>query len=153
MGTLPERLAGFLDERHRLAERAWRPYESLDALAERRARQNPRLSHDWLRYFTFHGAHRSEDGWRWKVDPVMGRGFGPWKPDWIGRTWGALRTPLLAVIGSEPDTWGPLPEAILDERLSYVPKLERATVEGAGHFVHMEQPEATARLLMDYLAS
>ena len=58
---------------------------------------------------------------------------------------------MLAVIGSEHDTWGPLPEALLQERLAHVPRLERATVQGAGHFVHMERPRETAELLLAWL--
>jgi pimeloyl-ACP methyl ester carboxylesterase len=58
---------------------------------------------------------------------------------------------MLAVIGSEPDTWGPLPDSVIGPRLANVPRLDRATVEGAGHFVHMEQPGAVAALLLDYL--
>jgi pimeloyl-ACP methyl ester carboxylesterase len=58
---------------------------------------------------------------------------------------------LLAVIGSEQDTWGPLPEAVLAERLAHVPQLSRATVPGAGHFVHMEEPARTAEVLLAFL--
>jgi pimeloyl-ACP methyl ester carboxylesterase len=58
---------------------------------------------------------------------------------------------MLAVIGSEADTWGPLPEPLLQERLGCVPHLERATVQDAGHFVHMERPRETAELLLAWL--
>jgi pimeloyl-ACP methyl ester carboxylesterase len=58
---------------------------------------------------------------------------------------------MLAIIGSEQDTWGPLPEEILAERLANVPHLDRGVVADAGHFMHIEQPERTARLLLDYL--
>lgn len=149
----PERMAHFLDTRRRILQRRWRPYPSLDDLVERRQAQNPRLSREWLRYFLFYGAQESQDGWRWKHDPHMGHGFGPWRPDWIGPSYGALRAPLLAVSGSEPDTWGPLPPAILAERVAHVKHLERATVAGAGHFVHMEKPRETAALIADFLGS
>jgi pimeloyl-ACP methyl ester carboxylesterase len=78
-------------------------------------------------------------------------GFGPFRPEWIGPGWKRLRRPMLAVIGSEPDTWGPIPAAIREERLSYAGDVERAVVEGAGHFVHMEKPEETADLILGYL--
>jgi pimeloyl-ACP methyl ester carboxylesterase len=55
------------------------------------------------------------------------------------------------VIGSVADTWGPLPEAILSERLSGVKQLERATIGGTGHFVHMEKPAETAHLVLDFV--
>lgn len=149
---LPELLADSLDARHRRIERAaWRPYESLEDLVERRLAQNPRLSREWLRFFVFHAARLEADGWHWKHDPTMGRFIGPFTPDHIGVSWGRLEMPMLAIWGSEPDTWGPLPEPLLSERLSHVPNLDKAVVAEAGHFVHMEQPEETARLLLDWL--
>jgi pimeloyl-ACP methyl ester carboxylesterase len=150
----PARMAQDLDaRRRRVARAAWRPYATLDDLVERRLAQNPRLDRAWLRFFVWHAARQGEDGWRWKHDPTMGRFVGPFSPDWIGPAWGALRTPMLAIVGSEPDTWGPLPEPLLSERLAHVPHLERATIEGAGHFVHMEKPAETARVILDFLAS
>jgi pimeloyl-ACP methyl ester carboxylesterase len=148
---VPERFAAFLDRQRRDLERAWSVYPSLDDLVARRRRMNPRLSPEWLRYFLFHAAREVEGGWVWKVDPLAAGGFGPWKPEWIAPFWGRLRAPLLAVIGSEPDTWGPLPEALIQERLGHVARLERATVAGAGHFVHMERPRETAELVLAWL--
>ncbi len=151
---LPELMADVLDARHRRVERAaWRPYPKLEDLVERRLAQNPRLSREWLRFFAWHGARFEGKGWHWKSDPTMGRFLGPWTPDTIGPGYRALRTPMLAIVGSEPDTWGPLPEPLLSERLSNVPELERITVEGAGHFVHIEKPVETARIVLEYLES
>ncbi len=149
---LPARCAEFLDLRRRAVHRqAWRPYQTLDDLVERRRAQNPRLSREWLRYFSAHGARQDADGWRWKSDPFMAHGFGPWRPEWIGPSYATLRVPMLAITGSEQDTWGPLPEPILAERLSHVRRLDRCTIEGAGHFVHIERPRETARVVIDYL--
>ena len=78
-------------------------------------------------------------------------GFGPWRPDWIGDTYSHLAVPMLAVIGSVVDSWGPLPEPILSERLNGVRQLERATIDGAGHFIHMEKPAETAHLILDFV--
>ncbi len=150
--TAPGQMARFLDWRSRAAGReTFRPCATLEELAARRKEQNPRLSDEWLLYFAAAGARRTEHGWAWKVDPFAGRGMGPFRPDWIAPNWRRLRVPMLAVIGSEPDTWGPLPEPLLGERLSNVPDLERCVVEDAGHFMHMEQPERTARILLDFL--
>jgi pimeloyl-ACP methyl ester carboxylesterase len=151
---VPVRFAEFLELRRTRAQRdTWRPYASLDDLVERRRAQNPRLSRDWLRYLAFHGARESDDGWRWKADPIMAHGFGPWRPEWIGPSYATLQMPMLAIVGSEPDTWGPLPEPILAERLSRVPQLERCTIHGAGHFVHIERPAETAQVVLDFLRS
>lgn len=147
----PERFAEVLDRWRGGEERAWRAYPSLDDLVARRGRLNPRLSGEWLRYFLFHAARPVEGGFRWKVDPAAAGGFGPFKPEWIAPYWRRLRAPLLALIGSEPDTWGPLPEDLLRERLSHVPRLERATIEGAGHFMHMERPRETSERILSWL--
>ncbi|MFQ5665397.1 MAG: alpha/beta fold hydrolase [Candidatus Binatia bacterium] len=151
---LPVRCAQFLDARRRAAKlNGWRPYRTLEDLVERRLAQNPRLTREWLRYFVFHGARHSHDGWRWKADPHMSYGFGPWRPEWIAPSYAALRIPMLAIVGSEHDTWGPLPEQILCERLAGVKQLDRQTIQGAGHFVHIERPVETANVVLDFLRS
>lgn len=151
-GSPPERFGGYLDRRRRQAARdGWRPWAELDDLVERRRAQNPRLSRQWLRYFVFHGARNDERGWVWKADPLVADHFGPWKVEWIAPFWKRVRVPMLAVTGSEPDTWGPLPEKILAERLACVPQVERAIVTGAGHFVAMERPAELADLLLGFL--
>jgi pimeloyl-ACP methyl ester carboxylesterase len=150
----PQQCRMFLDLRRRAAERDhWRPYPTLDHLIKRRQQQNPRLTGEWLRYFVFHAARQVEGGWAWRADPLMAHGFGPWRPEWIGVSYRGLTAPLLAITGSERDTWGPLPESILAERLSNVRNLERLRIAGAGHFVHMERPRETARAILDFLAS
>jgi pimeloyl-ACP methyl ester carboxylesterase len=152
--STPQRCAEFLDARRGLARRqVRRPYQTLDDLVERRRAHNPRLSREWLRYFSFHGARENHEGWCWKSDPHMAHDFGPWRPEWIGPSYATLRVPMLAIVGSEPDTWGPLPGHILAERLAQVRHLEQRTVHGAGHFVHIERPAETASLVLAFLES
>jgi len=148
----PEAMAGFLDGRRRLSERAeFRPYPKLDDLVERRKRSNPWLSTEWLRYFAWHGAHRSADGFTWKADPLAGSGAGPFRVDWIAPGWQKLRAPMLAMNGRAPDTWGLSDPDTIAERLSYVANVVRVEVADAGHFPHMEQPVSTARVVLDFL--
>jgi pimeloyl-ACP methyl ester carboxylesterase len=148
--SLALRFRDHLDRRRKAAERAWRPYASLEDLVERRRAQNPRLSREWLRYFLFFGAREVEGGWIWKTDPEFGSGFGPWRPAWVGPSWKYLRVPMLAIEGSEPDSWR-IPESVIAERLANVPELSRAVIAGAGHFVHMERPRETADALLAWL--
>lgn len=151
-GTPPELLSRWLDWRRGVASRqSFQPAPTLDELAARRKVQNPRLSLEWLRYFAAHGSRKVKGGFAWSFDPLASRGVGPFRPDWIAPGWRRLRAPMLAVIGSEPDSWGPLPEKILAERLANVPVLSRATVSGAGHFMHIEKPRETASLILDFL--
>jgi pimeloyl-ACP methyl ester carboxylesterase len=151
--SVAERCALFLDRRRTAVSRdSWRPYKTFDELVARRKQQNPLLADPWLSYFVFHGAREDADGWRWKSDPHHAAGgFGPFKPEWIAPGWRRLRAPLLALVGSELDTWGPLPEAMLAGRLKNVANLERATVPGCGHFIHMQQPAAAAELMLAFL--
>ena len=150
--SVPERFEAFLDKRRRPAEESvWRPRPLFEDLVERRSEQNPRLSKPWLRHFVGLGAREVEGGFVWKADPAAGRGFGPWRPDWVTLDWPLLKAPMLAIIGGEPDTWGPLPDSVLVERFKNLRSVERATIEGAGHFMHMEEPEATARVILDWL--
>jgi pimeloyl-ACP methyl ester carboxylesterase len=129
----------------------WHAYGQLDDLVRRRKRVNPRLSDAWLRYFCWHASRHSADGWRWKCDPELGSGAVPYQTEWYARPLQYLKRPMLAVIADEPDSWGPLAPELLDRRLSLVPQLERAKVPGTGHFPHMEKPQPTAALLLDYL--
>ena len=147
-----EQLGDWLDWRRNVASRtSFQPAASWDELARRRQVQNPRLSLEWLRYFAAHGSREVRGGFAWSFDPLASRPIGPFRPEWIAPGWRRLRVPMLAVIGSEPDTWGPLPEPILSERLAHVPVLTRATVQGAGHFMHIEKPRETAERILDFL--
>jgi len=151
--SIAERCGLFLDRRRKADRRvAWPAYPSFEELVARRAEQNPNLAQDWLRYFVFHAAKEVDEGWIWKADPQMvAGGFGPFRPDWIAPSWQHLRAPMLAVVGSVQDTWGPIPEDTLSERLSYVPQLKRATIEGSGHFLHMEKPAEIAQVVFEFL--
>lgn len=151
---VPTEMRQYLDYRRKITVRPhWKPYASLEQLIARRRQQNPRLTPEWLEYFIYWAALVTPHGWVWKADPKMAVGMGPWRPDWIELSYNDLPVPLLAIVGSEPDTWGPLPDEIVAARLARVPNLCRATVKGAGHFVHIEQPRATAELILDFFAA
>ncbi|MET0386805.1 MAG: alpha/beta hydrolase [Polyangiales bacterium] len=147
-------LALYLDGRrgaHRYVD--WPPSASLDDLVASRRRHTPRLSDAWLRYFCWHGSRRSHEGVRWKVDPLVGFGAQPHRPEWLGRSWSNLHRPMLAIIAEQPDRWGPLADAVLDERLSHAPDVRRARVPQTGHYPHVEEPKATAKLIREFLGA
>ena len=147
-----EALAGIFDWRRTASGLSgFRSRRSLEELAASRQRQNPRLSIEWLRYFTFHGAREVEGRWAWKVDPLAGNGFGPFAPDWVDHTLRRLEMPVLALEPGEMDVW-PLPEPYRTERLANVPNLERAVIANAGHFMAIEQPEAVAEAILSFMA-
>ena len=148
---MTERLGVWLDGR-RTAHLATRKPGTIDELAMRRGRMNPRLSHEWLRYLVTIGAREDADGWRWKIDPILRfGGFGPWRHQWTAGQLASLSVPLLGIIGTEPEEmgWGTDP----DELRPHLPRDARLEVfEGVGHFVHIERPREVADLVLDFLA-
>lgn len=144
-------LVAWLDHRRAAVDKVRRP-GTIDELAERRGRMNPRMDPAWLRYLVPIGAHEQPDGWRWKIDPSMRMGgFGPWRPEWSMSRLPALGMPVLCILGLDLEVmgWGTRPEDVLPN----LPDGARfEALEGVGHFIHIEQPDAVAQLVLEHLA-
>jgi pimeloyl-ACP methyl ester carboxylesterase len=148
---LASELRAWLDHRQAAATKVRKP-GTVDELAARRHRMNPRLSIEWLRYLVPIGARQDEDGWRWKIDPVMRfGGFGPWRPEWSMMRMPGLAMPVLGVLGLVPEAmgWGTKPE---DVERWMPPGADLVALDGVGHFVHIEQPRRIADLVLEFLA-
>ena len=144
-------LAGWLDHRRRAAGLARKP-GTLDELASRRGRMNPRLSHAWLRYLASVGARRDADGWRWKIDPALRfGGFGPWRPEWTLQRLPGLSVPMLGFLASvsEPMGWDTTEELL---RPYLPPGAEIHTLVDTGHFIHIERPGEVAEQVLRFLS-
>ncbi len=147
---LAAELEAWLDHRRRSGDIERKP-GTLDELARRRGRLNPRLPLEWLRYIATIGARQDADGWRWKLDPSMRfGGFGPWRPEWSMLRMPGLGAPFLGVLGLDVEemSWGTKPEDVLP----YLPP--RARFEGlaeTGHFMHIERPQLVAGLILELL--
>jgi pimeloyl-ACP methyl ester carboxylesterase len=143
-------LAGWLDFRRTVATRERRP-DTLEGLADRRAVMNPRLSTEWLRYLVSVGARNDTDGWRWKIDPSLRfGGFGPWRPEWAMARLPGLGVPMLAVLGRQPELMGwSTPTDEIEPNLP--PGSRLVAYDDVGHFVHIEQPQRIAELVLDFL--
>lgn len=143
-------LGAWLDHRRRAGDAIRRP-GTIDELAERRGRMNPRLSVEWLRYLVTVGARLDADGWRWKIDPSLRMGgFGPWRPEWSMWRLPSLGMPVLCVLGLEVEAmgWGTLPADVTP----YLPPGARfVPLDDTGHFVHIERPEVIADLVLEFL--
>lgn len=144
-------LAAWLDHRRAAADKERRP-GTLDELAERRRRMNPRLTMAWLRYLVSVGGRKDEGGWRWKIDPGLRMGgFGPWRPEWSLIRLPGLRVPFFGVLAAQPEVmgWDTHPEDI-EPWLPDGAEIEHW--EDSGHFVHIEFPERAAASVLGFLA-
>lgn len=148
---LAEEIGSWLDFRAGAAASIRKP-GTIAELARRRGKMNPRLSSEWLEYLVTVGAQRSEDGWRWRLDPSMRfGGFGPWRPEWSSLRMAGLTVPFLGIIGTvdEPMGWG----ARARDVKQWLPAGGRLEVfEGAGHFIHIEDPRRTADMVLEFLS-
>jgi pimeloyl-ACP methyl ester carboxylesterase len=145
-------LSGWLDHRRRATDAERKP-GTLDELAHRRARMNPRLPIEWLRYIATIGAREDDDGWRWRIDPTMRfGGFGPWRPQWSLYRVAGLGVPMLGVLGlvKEAMGWGTEPE---DVTPLLPPDGRLVTLPDTGHFVHIERPDEVAGLVLEFLGT
>ena len=148
---LNSELSGWLDHRRAAGTKERRP-GTIDDLAARRGRMNPRLDPDWLRYLVQVDAVRSDDGWRWKIDPSMRLGgFGPWRPEWSMARLPSLGLPVLCVLGLALELmgWGTLPEDVIP---NLPPGGRFVPLDEVGHFVHLEKPAVVADLILDLLS-
>jgi pimeloyl-ACP methyl ester carboxylesterase len=79
----------------------------------------------------------------------------PYQADEVIAAWQRIQAPLLWVEGSETllERWwkGKYSRQEFGQRLAQVPRLQEATLDGAGHMLHHDQPAALAALLRDFL--
>lgn len=145
-------VTGWLDHRRRTAGAQRKP-GTIDELAKRRGRMNPRHSDDWLRYLVTVGAVESDEGWRWKLDASMRfGGFGPWRPEWALYRLAGLGVPFYGMLVEieEEMGWGTSPEDVMP----YIPEGGRLEIlTGVGHFAHIEEPDEVAGRILDFLGA
>ena len=144
-----DRLDEWIRTMELLAARQPRRYGSL-AEAEARMRDaNPHLSAEMASHLTLHGTMRMEDGtYAWKFDNYV-RAWGPNRYDReaVQRLWSRISCPIFLVRGSE--SWAENP--VSDGRAAHFVDYRYAEFEGAGHWVHHDQPERFLRGLESFL--
>jgi pimeloyl-ACP methyl ester carboxylesterase len=151
----PARLARWLDELK--TPQPLRPYDSLEDVAARLRRNNPRLPVDKARWLAAHWSEQRADG-RWHVlgDPAHKR-VNPmlYRADEVLASWRRIEAPVLWVEGDETDVgkfWGKrYPRAEFEARLAQVPGVERVVLKACGHMLHHDQPEELAAAMLSFL--
>lgn len=144
----PERIAEWLNGLR--APPAAGEYASLDELAERVAKRNPRLAPDRAAYIAACWSEPLADGRvRLLTDPAH-RHVNPYlyRREEMEACWRRIEAPVLLVAGSESELALRLaPEGGVESFRPIVRKLAIEEVAGAGHMLHHEQPRAVARLI------
>jgi pimeloyl-ACP methyl ester carboxylesterase len=136
-----------------IAQVAALSWSSFDEAVDAMCRFNPRRSRDNIRARLSHSLGRAPDGrWRWKVD-AAGLAAHPRFREPAASMWTALeriRCPALVVRGGDSDL---VTEAAAARVASSLPRGELATVEGAGHSVPGDQPDAFHAAVAPFLCA
>ena len=120
-----------------------RVYPSIEDMVERRRRINVRLPDEWIEHLVRHAARPAEGGFAWKFDPLFSVGLpGEFSHEHLLAEHELVECPVLVLTGSEHDTWSDLSEEEVAARLAGMRDARHHVVPGAGHYVHVEQPDA-----------
>lgn len=148
----PGRLARWLDE---LREpRRLSDYDDLQAVVARLMKTNERLPPDKANFIAAHWAEREANGrYTLRADPQH-KQVNPYlyRLDETLACWAQIAAPVLWVVSEHLNDWhGFIKTQAYQERLAVIKNLQHATVAGAGHMMHHDQPAAVAQLIKDFL--
>lgn len=151
----PQRLLHWLDE---LGQPLRRPtYADFHQLAQRLRRDNPNLTAERAEFLARHlsravaqgGLELAADPRHRLVNPIL------YRIEEVMACWRRVTAPVLWVQGAQSTVVKRFftHEEDYRARIACFAKLRQAVIEGAGHNLHWEQPQALARLLEDFLAA
>jgi pimeloyl-ACP methyl ester carboxylesterase len=143
------RIAEWVDDLDKIAERKIRRYPSVADGADRILARNARLTREHAMHLATHGLKQDADGeYSWKFDPYL-RARAPYRlslEDNIA-LWSRIRCPTLLVAGSESF----LPDSGTAGVLGYFRQAELVKIEGAGHWLQHDKPEQVIGVLKTFL--
>jgi len=152
----PKRMARWLDELK--TPPVMRGYASLDEVAARLKKTNPRLPEDRAAFLAEHWSARNEAGEYEILGDPAHKMSGPllYHLDEMIAIWKKISAPVLWIEAAETDMWrwmGPQDgmRAEVDSRLAHMASVEAHIVPEAGHMVHHDQPQVLARLIEAFL--
>lgn len=145
-----ERYRRWLDELQ--APAVFRPYATLDDVAARLIRTNPRLPKDRARFLAGHWARPLRDGYILRADPAHKRiNPVPYRLDEALSCWRAIEAPVLWVSSRERDAFHRFTQTEeYRRRLTAIARLYEVEVADAGHMLHHDQPGVIAGLIEDF---
>jgi len=155
----PGRYAHWMDDLKKLhrGEMALKAYDTVDGVARRLMKTNPRLGADKANWLAQHWARQDAQG-KWAIlgDPAHKVSHAQlYRLEEVQAIYARISMPVLMVEASSDSMgqwWkGKFTLAEHHERLQVVPQLEIVRVEDAGHMLHHDQPERLAELIERFL--
>ena len=155
----PKRYAKWMDElkAYQRGEMALKAYDSVDGVAQRLMKTNPRLSRDKADWLARHWSRRDDDG-QWRIlghaaHKIINANL--YRVDEVLELYRAIAAPVL-MVESDHDSlsewWqGRYSLAEYHERLKEVSDVRRTVISNAGHMLHHDQPGQLARLIEDFI--
>lgn len=146
----PARMEQWITDIRERGRRHFREYTSVEAGAAQLRQTNPRLNRDLSLELARTGMRQNDKGkWVWKFDPLH-RTAAP-QPFYAAQALEFLRRiecPVLIVEGKESrQSRRPDKQARYDAIADH----QRIVIEGAGHMVHQDKPEALAAAVEEFL--
>jgi len=151
----PGRYAHWMDELKALhqGQRDMRSYFSLEAVAQRLMRTNPRLGEDKAHWLAGHWSRETAPG-QWQIlgHPAHKLTNAQlYRVEEVQEIFRRITAPTLCVEASDNsmDFWwkGTYQLAEFHERIKAVPQLKVERIEDAGHMLHHDQPQQLAALI------
>ena len=131
-----------LDEIDKFLGSPQRPWATRDQLAERRGAINIRLPRSFLDHLVEFGTSEVEGGFVWKWDPVFRTGVPDgFSLELILARYRHVAAPTLVLVSSEGDAWTEVHDEEAGRRVAMLADGRLESVPGAGHYVHIEQPD------------
>jgi len=150
--NIPAAIAQSFERTDRALLEPRRPWASIEEMAAYRKRNNHRLPEEWALHLARHGARPVEGGWVWKADPMFGVGIpSEFNAAMLRAELVRVDCPVLVLTGDQEDTWRELQEDELAERVAWL-GARHEVVPGTGHYVHLEDPDATMGHIEAFLA-
>lgn len=149
----PERYARWMRELRE--SHSFRPYGSFEELAARMQKNNPRLSGERAAFLCRHWGEQGADGRvMLRSDPAHKLVNATlYRVEESMACWNRVSAPVLwvdAALSETPGRMGLTPEEQALRRAAF-PALRHVTLPEAGHMLHHDQPEALARVLVEFL--
>ncbi len=155
----PDRMARWLDELREPA--TLRPYDDLAGVARRLRANNPRLAPERALWLASQWSRPTEDGRcalradpaHKHANPVLAR------QEEMEACWRRIAAPVLWIEAAQTEVFGfwQMPMAAVraevDRRIAWVGDIRSHVIDGCGHMLHHDQPDALAALIQPFLAA